>query len=207
MSDEDFLYIQVRNAQSKYLKLLISGIVTTLGGIIFIIYAFTKFSHDGVYESDQPSLKQILPLVLFFIPAFGLQQIRNCWSERNLYLRGAMDGLLIDEKGIKGPLVLLEGPTRDKLRDNHQPVFFIPWSKVEAFVLEPQRGTKVHGSPPYYKIAIEGGEQSLQSSYFILRNDLKDREQDIVSEIKKYLDDDKFIFNDAIYEDDKEKEK
>ena len=196
--EEDYLFFPAPEAANKYKKLLWSGQLFLWLGVAIMASLFLYNLVTGEYDSDSTSFKQILPFILFFIPAYGLALIGQALGEKKMYLKAAMNGMLIDSEKISGPLALLEGPVRNYLRDIKKvPIFKIPHVKIENFIVEPSRGKKGQ-APPYYKITIQGLDDGMATSYFILRHYFYGQEKQIVEAVSERIGKDRIIYNDEL---------
>ncbi len=196
--EEDYLYLDAPNILDKYNKLIKAGMLFMVLGVIMMVGAFLYYESRGVYDKDTQDLRQMLPFLLTIVPVYGATLIRQAISGKKELFRAAMNGLLFDHQGIKGPVALLEGPIATRLKDDmKQNKFHITWDEIKEFIVEPVRG-KRGDAPPYYKIPLKGGDGSMHSCYFILREHFKGSEDKIMDYIKKYLGDDQIILNDEL---------
>ena len=195
MSSQE-LVLSAQNIEGKYIKLLWSGLLFLAIGLACCIGSFYYFYTIGEYDEDKQSLKQILPFLLCFIPVYGAQLIKKSLRERKLLSCSDIKELRFDEAGISGPIALLEGRVRDNLRELNKPSFHIPWDIIDNFIVEPVRGSKTYSSPPYYKVTRKKTDGGLYTSYFILRDYFRDREQEILDFVGTRIDQDHVIIND-----------
>ena len=193
----DSISIEASDARKKYIKLILSGLLFLFLGLGFMCGAFAYLSQKGVYDEDSGSLMQIMPFLMIFIPIYGWRIFKDGLNERKLFQKSATGKLNIDSRGIYGPIILLEGTVRNHLRDHKQPDFHIEWNDVETFMIEPPRGSKKYGSPPYYKVTMKGQKDAFNTAYFIIREYFKPREQEIIECVKAHLNADQIVNNDV----------
>ena len=194
MSSQE-LVLSAQNIEGKYIKLLWSGLLFLAIGLACCIGSFYYFYMIGEYDEDKQSVRQILPFLLCFIPVYGAQLIKKGLREKKLFVRSAVKELRFDKEGISGPIIFLEGRVRDNLREMNKPSFNISWDDIDKFIVEPVLGSKTYGSPPYYKVTRKKTDGGLYTSYFILRNYFRDREQDILGFVGGKISQDHIIIN------------
>ncbi len=205
--DEDYVFLPALSLEDKYNKLIWSGILFVVLGLLCVGGVFSYQYMKGVYHLEHQTFGQISLFFFFFIAGYGLTIFRQGFNEKRLYYKAAMNGLMLDEQGISGPIALLEGPVRDRIRDTQKSnVFCVPWKDIESFIVEPSRGKKKQ-APPYYKVCVVGGDGGLNTSYFILRNYFKGREQIILAYLANRLQPEQIILNDEISPKEVEEEK
>lgn len=190
------LSLEAPDVQKKYSKLVLSGLLFLFLGLAFIGGSFAYLDAKGVYAEDSGSLMQVMPFIMIFIPIYGWRIFKDGLHEKKLYQKSASKTLNIGEKGIYGPIILLEGPVRNRLRDAHKPDFHVDWDDVDKFIIEPQRGKK-YSSPPYYKVTIKDKKDAFESSYFIIREYFKGQEAEIIKCVEAHLGADNVINNDT----------
>ncbi|MCB1651615.1 MAG: hypothetical protein KDI46_06135 [Alphaproteobacteria bacterium] len=204
MSDEKENYIYVpasADLQEKHKKLVWSGMLFVSLGLIFMAGSYLYMRMQGVYDKEETDINQILPFLLIFIPAYGVSILKQGLNDKKALLqagtRGIM-GLLLDKDKIAGAVSLLEGPTSIPLKVKKAPVFTIDWPKIDNFIVEPVRPSGKSQSPPFYKITIKGTDGGIKSSYFILRQYFKGREQEILDYVATRLPAENIILNDEL---------
>jgi hypothetical protein len=200
--DDDYVFLSAKGLEDKYKKLIVAGAGFAVLGLMAVGAAYTYQHSKGVYHLEYKTFGQILPFLLLFISGYGVSIFRQGYGEKRLYYKAAMNGLMLDDRGISGPIALLEGPIRDHIRDvNKDCTFRVPWDAIEDFIVEPSRGKKGQ-APPYYKVTIKGGDGGIQTSYFILRSFFMGREQQILDYVGTRLEAEHIVLNDEIIEED-----
>jgi hypothetical protein len=200
--DGTYVFLAAKGLEDKYKKLTVGGACFFVLGLVSVGAAFTYQHSKGIYHLDYKTFGQILPFLLLFISGYGYSIFRQGYGEKRLYYKAAMNGLMLDDRGISGPIALLEGPVRDHIRDVKKDcIFCVPWDAIDDFIVEPSRG-KRNQAPPYYKVTVKGGDGGMQTSYFILRSFFMEREQQILDYVGTRLESEHIILNDDIIEED-----
>jgi hypothetical protein len=199
---EDYVFLPATGLEDKYKKLIFGGAAFFVLGLIAVGAAFTYQHSKGVYHLEYKTFGQLLPFLLLFISGYGFSIFRQGYGEKRLYYKAAMNGLMLDDRGISGPIALLEGPVRYRIRDvQKECVFFVQWDAIESFIVEPSQG-KRDQAPPYYKVTVKGGDGGLHTSYFILRSFFMDREKQVLDYVGTRLEAAQIVLNDEIIEED-----
>ena len=196
------LHIEAVNLQKKNAKFFWSGLLFVFLGAGLVGGVFWYLYLDGAYDEGKDSgMWGIMPILLLFIPGYGYTLLRQALVERKLFSKTDLNGLYLDKKGIGGPMLLLEGVFRERLRKARKPEFYLLWESIENFILEPVRGSMTYGSPPYYKVTFKGKTEKANASCFILRQYFEEREDEILKVVKEHLGADHIVNNDPKKED------
>lgn len=191
------LHIEAVDLEKKNAKFFWSGLLFIFLGAALVAGVFWYLYMDGAYDDGKDSgMWGIMPVLLLFIPGYGYTLFRQALVERALFSKTELNGLYLDEKGIGGPMLLLEGVFRERLRKARKPEFYFHWESLEDFILEPVRGSKTYGSPPYYKITFKGKSDKADASCFVLRQYFGERESEIIDVVKSHLGAEHIINND-----------
>ncbi len=186
-------------AEKKYQKLIWAGALFVVLGAAMMFATFMYFHGQGAYEEDAPqTIYPMLPLLLIFIPLYGLRIFGQGFAELRLFKRTELRGLKLDKDMISGPVLLLEGVYRERLLQKKAPIFYFEWDDIHNFILEPVRGSKSYGSPPYYKITFKERSEKAESSCFIMRECFKEHEAEIVKFVTKRLGKAHVVNNDPV---------
>ncbi len=194
------VFFEAVDLEKKYRKLAFSGLLFVVSGASFMFGTFNYFYAQGAYAEDAaPSLFPLLPFFLIFIPVYGYKVFMQGVRQKFLLKRSQKKGLVLSEKGIGGSALLLEGVYSEKCMSAKMPDFFFSWESVNNFILEPARGSKSYGSPPYYKITFKDMSEKANASCFISRDYFKAQDAEIVKLVKKALGKEHVVMNDEIY--------
>lgn len=198
---------QAADIEKKYRKLVWSGLLFVFLGAGIMISTFMYFNNKGAYEHDAPqALFPLLPFFLFFIPAYGYGIFKRGFQDWKLFKRSEVKGLRINDEGITGSILLLEGVFSELHLQKKLSDFSFTWDKINNFIVEPPRGSNSYGSPRYYKITFDGQKESADSSCFIMRECFKADDAQIIGMVRKNLGEDRVVLNDEIFGEIKEAE-
>ena len=202
MAEGGSLFFEAVGLEKKYRTLMWGGVLFILSGVSFMFGTFTYFNAQGAYAEDAaPSIFPLLPFFLIFIPLYGYKIFMKGVRLKFMLKRSEKRGLALNEKGVAGTSLLLEGVYSDKCIASKVADFSFAWADIHNFIVEPVRGSKSYGSPPYYKITFEGMSEKANASCFILRDYFKAHEAEIIKFVKKALGKEHVILNDEIKKD------
>ncbi len=197
LSDEGQSF-PVEHVEDKYLKLIWSGALFFIIGLAAMLGAFLYMSYTGQYKKDYQTMSQVLPFLLVFIPVYGYKILAQGLQERKLYRESEFEDLYMTDLGLAAPIILLEGKTRDTLREKKESDFQILWSDIDQFIVEPIRGSKKYSSPTYYKITLKNKANPRDTAFFILRDYFASQESKILDYVRLNLAPEQIILNDEI---------
>jgi len=195
----DALHFEAVGVEKKYQKLIWAGLLFIVLGLAVMVCTFAYFHSQGAYEEGAPqTIYPMLPILLIFIPGYGYRIFMQGLTEWRLFKRTELSGLKLDKDMISGPVLLLEGIYRERLLQRKAPAFHFEWDDINNFILEPVRGSKGYGSPPYYKLTFKERSEKAESSCFIMRECFKADEAEIVKFVTKRLGKAHVVNNDPV---------